>query len=95
MNNLFLLRNRTIQIHRTLSLKGSVVDAHVGRGMADDLTSTLTVAKLKALCVLNDLATSGKKAELLQRLLDSGLDRVELGLPVISEQKSNDSRTKC
>ena len=90
MNNPFLLRNSTIKIHRTLSLKGSVTDAHVGRGMADDLTSTLTVAKLKALCVLNDLATSGKKADLLQRLLDSGLDREELGLPVISEEKSND-----
>ena len=56
----------------------------MGRGMADDLTSTLTVAKLKALCVLNDLATSGKKSELLQRLLDSGLDREELGLSSLS-----------
>ncbi|MDP6334146.1 MAG: SAP domain-containing protein [Candidatus Poseidoniaceae archaeon] len=53
--------------------------------MSDDLTSTLTAAKLKALCVLNDLATSGKKSELLQRLLDSGLERDELGLPSISE----------
>jgi hypothetical protein len=57
----------------------------MGRGMSDDLTSTLTAAKLKALCVLNDLATSGKKSELLQRLLDSGLERDELGLPSISE----------
>ena len=40
---------------------------------------------MKALCVLNDLATSGKKSELLQRLLDSGLERDELGLPSISE----------
>ena len=84
MNNLFLLRNSTIKIHRALSLKGNVTDAHMGRGMADDLTSTLTVAKLKALCVLNDLGTSGKKSELLQRLLDSGLDREELGLPADS-----------
>ena len=52
--------------------------------MADDLTSTLTVAKQKALCVLNDLATSGKKSELLQRLLDSGLDREELGQSSLS-----------
>jgi hypothetical protein len=57
----------------------------MGRGMSDDLTSTLTAAKLKALCVLNDLATSGKKSELLQRLLDSGLGREELGLPSTSE----------
>ena len=85
MKKSFLLRNSTIRIHRTLSLKGGITDAHMGRGMSDDLTSTLTAAKLKALCVLNDLATSGKKSELLQRLLDSGLERDELGLPSISE----------
>ena len=85
MKKSFLLRNSTIKIHRTLSLKGGITDAHMGRGMSDDLTSTLTAAKLKALCVLNDLATSGKKSELLQRLLDSGLERDELGLPSISE----------
>ena len=47
--------------------------------MADE-TSSLTVAKLKALCVINDLPTSGKKAELVERLLDSGLSRSEVGL---------------
>ena len=47
--------------------------------MADE-TSSLTVAKLKALCVINDLATSGKKAELVERLLDAGLSRKEVGL---------------
>ena len=90
MNKSFLLGNSTIKIHRTLSLKGSITDAHVGRGMADDLTSTLTAAKLKALCVINDLATSGNKADLVQRLLDSGLGREELGLSVISEEISSD-----
>ena len=54
--------------------------------MSDELTSTLTVAKLKALCILNDLPTSGKKSELLERLLDSGLPRTELGLSDISEE---------
>tara|TARA_B100000925_G_scaffold87932_1_gene63399 strand:- start:3038 stop:5179 length:2142 start_codon:yes stop_codon:yes gene_type:complete len=47
--------------------------------MADE-TSSLTVAKLKALCVINDLATSGKKAELVERLLEAGLSRTEVGL---------------
>ena len=50
-----------------------------GEQMADE-TSSLTVAKLKALCVINDLATSGKKAELVERLLESGLSRSEVGL---------------
>jgi hypothetical protein len=54
--------------------------------MADDLTSSMTAAKLKALCILNDLPTSGKKADLVERLLDSGLSRDELGLP--SSRKS-------
>ena len=94
MNNLFLLRNSLIKIHRALSLKGGITDAHMGRGMADDLTSTLTVAKLKALCVLNDLATSGKKSELLQRLLDSGLDREVLGLSVVVEEILDDKITE-
>ena len=31
--------------------------------MGDEPTTTLTVAKLKALCVLNDVSASGKKAE--------------------------------
>jgi hypothetical protein len=47
--------------------------------MADE-TSSLTVAKLKALCVINDLATAGKKAELVERLLEAGLSRKEVGL---------------
>ena len=50
-----------------------------GEWMADE-TSSLTVAKLKALCVINDLATSGKKAELVERLLEAGLGRKEVGL---------------
>ena len=50
-----------------------------GERMTDE-TSSLTVAKLKALCVINDLATSGKKAELVERLLEAGLSRKEVGL---------------
>ena len=50
-----------------------------GEWMADE-TSSLTVAKLKALCVINDLPTSGKKAELVERLLEAGLGRKEVGL---------------
>ena len=42
--------------------------------MGSEPTTTLTVAKLKALCVLNDLSASGKKAELLARLLEAGVD---------------------
>ena len=49
--------------------------------MSDDVASTLTVAKLKALCVLNDLPTSGKKSDLVERLLESGLTNDEVGLP--------------
>ena len=49
--------------------------------MSDDVPSTLTVAKLKALCILNDLATSGKKSDLVERLLEAGLARGEVGLP--------------
>ena len=45
-----------------------------------DEASSLTVAKLKALCVINDLPTSGKKADLVERLLESGLSRNEVGL---------------
>ena len=43
--------------------------------------SRLTVAKLKALCVLHDLPTSGRKAELVERLLAAGLERSTVGLP--------------
>ena len=49
--------------------------------MSDDVASTLTVAKLKALCILNDLPTSGKKSDLVERLLESGLSNEEVGLP--------------
>ena len=49
--------------------------------MSDEQTSSLTVAKLKALCILNDLPTSGKKSDLVERLLDSGLSNKEVGLP--------------
>ncbi|MDP6199297.1 MAG: SAP domain-containing protein [Candidatus Poseidonia sp.] len=54
--------------------------------MDEGPTTNLTVAKLKALCVLNDLSASGKKAELLQRLLDAGVDRETLGLEVFDEE---------
>jgi hypothetical protein len=61
--------------------------------MSDDVASTLTVAKLKALCVLNDLPTSGKKSDLVERLLESGLTNDEVGLPSatssVEEKKSN------
>ena len=52
--------------------------------MAVEETSSLTVAKLKALCILNDLSTTGKKSILVDRLLEFGLDRTEIGL---SEKK--------
>ena len=53
--------------------------------MGDEPTTTLTVAKLKALCVLNDLSASGKKAELLARLLEAGVDKETLGIEVFDE----------
>lgn len=46
--------------------------------MSDE--SSLTVAKLKALCVINDLPTTGRKADLVARLLDAGVDRLTLGV---------------
>lgn len=61
--------------------------------MSDDVASTLTVAKLKALCILNDLPTSGKKSDLVDRLLESGLTNNEVGLPSAApspeQKKSN------
>jgi hypothetical protein len=48
-------------------------------------TTNLTVAKLKALCVLNDVSASGKKSELLQRLLEAGVDNETLGIEVYNE----------
>ena len=56
--------------------------------MGDGPTTTLTVAKLKALCVLNDVSASGKKAELLARLLEAGVDKETLGIEVFDEETS-------
>ena len=53
--------------------------------MGDEPTTTLTVAKLKALCVLNDVSASGKKAELLARLIEAGVDKETLGMEVFDE----------
>ena len=53
--------------------------------MGEEPTTTLTVAKLKALCVLNDVSASGKKAELLSRLLEAGVDKETLGIEVYDE----------
>ncbi len=50
--------------------------------LSNDLKSSLTAAKLKALCILNDLPTSGNKSDLVSRLLESGLSREELGIEV-------------
>ena len=61
--------------------------------MDEGPTTNLTVAKLKALCVLNDLSASGKKAELLQRLLDAGVDRETLGLEVFDEETATFQET--
>ena len=63
--------------------------------MAVEETSSLTVAKLKALCVLNDLPTSGKKSILVNRLLDFGLDRSEVGLSVKKATKPKPSKKKA
>ena len=48
--------------------------------MTDEFKSSLTAAKLKAFCILNDLPTSGKKSDLIARLLDAGLSNEELGI---------------
>lgn len=56
--------------------------------MSDDLKSSLTAAKLKALCILNDLPTSGNKSELVGRLLESGLSKDELGIEATVDSKS-------
>ena len=48
--------------------------------LSDDLKSSLTAAKLKALCILNDLPTSGNKSDLVARLIESGLTKTELGI---------------
>ena len=55
-------RNSALRpMHGAPSLKGIGDRAGWGSSMGDDVASTLTVAKLKALCILNDLPTSGKK----------------------------------
>ena len=54
--------------------------------MAETPTTPLTVAKLKALCVLNDLQSTGKKADLLARLLEAGVDKETLGIEVFDEE---------
>ncbi len=54
--------------------------------MVETPTTPLTVAKLKALCVLNDLSSTGKKAELLERLLEAGVDKETLGIEVFDEE---------
>jgi hypothetical protein len=56
--------------------------------MGEESTTNLTVAKLKALCVLNDLSATGKKAELLVRLLEAGVDKETLGIEVFDEKTS-------
>ncbi|DAC34522.1 MAG TPA: hypothetical protein D7I05_03710, partial [Candidatus Poseidoniales archaeon] len=60
-----------------------------GRGALSD-ASSLTVAKLKALCVLHDQPTSGRKADLVARLLEAGLDRATVGLSEPREAEQAD-----
>jgi len=48
--------------------------------------STLTVAALKALCKEKELSLSGKKAELVNRLLKYGASRKEVGLQPLAEE---------
>jgi len=62
--------------------------------MSDEQTSSLTVVKLKALCILNDLSTSGKKSTLVKRLLESGLSNKEVGLPAKMELQSTSKPKK-
>lgn len=59
--------------------------------MSGEETSTLTVAKLKALCILNDMPTSGKKSALVERLLEAGLSKKDVGLP---SQDTDEERTE-
>ena len=70
--------NATLERHRAYGL--------LRNDHGDEPTTTLTVAKLKALCVLNDLSASGKKAELLARLLEAGVDKETLGIEVYDEK---------
>ena len=52
-------------------------------------TSSLTVAALKQLCKDKELAISGKKADLVSRLLKYGASEEELGIEV--EETSGDT----
>ena len=61
-------------------MKGKERSEIRGRSMAEPPTSSLTVVKLKALCTLNDLPTSGKKADLVKRLLDAGVPGHQIGV---------------
>jgi len=54
--------------------------------LSDELKSSLTAAKLKALCILNDLPTSGNKSDLVDRLIESGLSKKELGIEELVDQ---------
>ena len=56
--------------------------------MDDVPTTNLTVAKLKALCVLNDVSATGKKPELLLRLMEAGVDNETLGIEVFDDSTS-------
>ncbi len=56
--------------------------------MDDVPTTNLTVAKLKALCVLNDVSATGKKPELLLRLMEAGVDNETLGIEVLDDSTS-------
>ena len=60
--------------------------------MVVEETSSLTVAKLKALCILNDLSTTGKKSVLVERLLEFGLGRNEIGLIAKKATKAQTSK---
>ncbi len=62
--------------------------------MVVEETSSLTVAKLKALCILNDLSTTGKKSILVERLVEFGLDRSEIGLSAKKVTKTKPSKQK-
>ena len=62
--------------------------------MVVEETSSLTVAKLKALCILNDLSTTGKKSILVERLVEFGLDRSEIGLSAKKVTKAKPSKQK-
>ena len=54
--------------------------------LSNELKSSLSAAKLKALCILNDLPTSGNKSDLVGRLIESGLSKKELGIEDLVEQ---------